>query len=169
MNVVLFYALISALLVGTIQLILKHMGKTEDADTLVAWNLIITVPIGPAFYFWATPTATEWILLALQGVLGAVNQFTATKAFQYADASLVAPIDFVRLPFVAAAAYFIFGEVADRATRIGASLIFIAVLLIAASSKGRVVCTVMTPPETHTRRACKSLIPFVRKEAKAIE
>eukprot|EP00659_Diplonema_papillatum_P022897 gene22897-35094_t len=133
MNVVLFYALISALLVGTIQLILKHMGKTEDADTLVAWNLIITVPIGPAFYFWATPTATEWILLALQGVLGAVNQFTATKAFQYADASLVAPIDFVRLPFVAAAAYFIFGEVADRATRIGASLIFIAVLLIAAT------------------------------------
>ncbi len=141
MNIALFYALISALLVGTIQLILKHMGKTENADTLVAWNLIITVPIAaiPALYFWATPTATEWMLLGLQGVLGAVNQFTATKAFQYADASLVAPIDFVRLPFVAVAAYFFFGEIADRATWIGASLIFIAVLLIAASSRGRAV------------------------------
>ncbi|NNE89910.1 MAG: DMT family transporter [Silicimonas sp.] len=141
MNVALIYALISALLVGTIQLMLKHMGKTENADTLVAWNLILTVPIAliPALYFWVTPTATEWMLLGLQGVLGAFNQFMATKAFQYADASLVAPIDFVRLPFVAAAAYFFFGEVADRATWIGASLIFIAVLLIAASSRARPV------------------------------
>lgn len=141
MNIALVYALISALLVGTIQLILKHMGKTEKADTLVAWNLIVTVPIAliPALYFWVTPSPTEWMLLGLQGALGAGNQFLATKAFQLADASLVAPIDFVRLPLVAAAAFFFFDEVADRATWIGASLIFIAVMLVAASSRGRLL------------------------------
>ena len=141
LNVALVYALISALLVGTIQLMLKHMGRTEKADTLVAWNLILTVPIAliPAIWFWATPTPTEWMLLGLQGALGAGNQFMVTKAFQLADASLVAPIDFLRLPFVALAAFLFFGEVSDQATWIGASLIFVAILMIASTSRSRTV------------------------------
>lgn len=141
MNVALIYALISALLVGTIQLILKYMGATEKADTLVAWNLVVTVPIAllPAIYFWATPTPFEWLLLGMQGAIGAGAQLLVTKAFQLADASLVAPIDFLRLPFVAAAAYLFFGEVADIGTWIGGGVIFCAILLIAASSPGRAV------------------------------
>jgi len=141
LNVALVYALISALLVGTIQLMLKYMGRTEKADTLVAWNLILTVPIAliPAIWFWATPTPTEWMLLGLQGALGAGNQFLVTKAFQLADASLVAPIDFLRLPFVALAAFLFFGEVSDQATWIGASLIFVAILMIASTSRGRTI------------------------------
>ncbi len=141
LNVALVYALISALLVGTIQLMLKYMGRTEKADTLVAWNLILTVPIAliPAIWFWATPTPTEWMLLGLQGALGAGNQFLVTKAFQLADASLVAPIDFLRLPFVALAAFLFFGEMSDQATWIGASLIFVAILMIASTSRGRTI------------------------------
>jgi len=141
MNVALIYALISALLVGTIQLMLKYMGRTENADTLVAWNLVVTVPIAliPAIWFWATPTPFEWMLLGLQGALGAGNQFLVTKAFQLADASLVAPVDFLRLPFVAAAAYLFFGEVSDQATWIGAGLIVVAIFMIAASSRIRPV------------------------------
>jgi len=43
------------------------------------------------------------------------------------------------LPFVAIAAFFFFGEVSDQATWIGAGLILVAVLMIAASSGGRTV------------------------------
>jgi drug/metabolite transporter (DMT)-like permease len=139
MNIALIFALVSALLVGTIQLMLKYMGATEDADTLVAWNLVVTVPIAlvPALLFWVSPAPFEWLLLGIQGTIGAANQFLATKAFQLADASLVAPVDFVRLPFVAGAAYLFFGEVADRTTWIGAGIIFVAVLMIAATSRSR--------------------------------
>lgn len=139
MNIALIYALISALLVGTIQLMLKYMGATEKADTLVAWNLVVTVPIAllPALYFWATPSPVEWMLLGVQGTIGAGAQFMVTKAFQLADASLVAPIDFLRLPIVAIAAYAFFGEIADLVTWIGAGVIFVAVLMIAASSPSR--------------------------------
>ncbi len=54
----LILALVSALLTATIQLILKYMGKSEGADTLVAWNLIVSVPIAlvPALGFWCEPT-----------------------------------------------------------------------------------------------------------------
>lgn len=139
----LWLALLSALLVATIQLILKVMGRTESAETLVAWNLITMVPLAalPAMYFWSTPTAMQWGLLALQGSLGALNQAAVTRAFQLGDASLVAPMDFLRLPLVAALAYMFFGEVAGLATWIGASLIFVSIALMASTARSR------TPPE----------------------
>ena len=131
--VALWLALLSALLTATIQLILKVMGRTDRAETLVAWNLIATVPLalGPALWFWTQPTVSQWALLAFQGGLGALNQGCVTRALQLADASLVAPIDFLRLPLVAALAYMFFGEVAVMATWIGASFIVVAVVLMA--------------------------------------
>jgi drug/metabolite transporter (DMT)-like permease len=133
----LILALVSALLTATIQLILKYMGKSEGADTLVAWNLIVSVPIAlvPALWFWCEPTPFQWMLLALQGANGAISQLLVTKAFQLADASLVAPVDFMRLPSVAVCAFLFFGEVANQSTWIGAALIFVALVLIAISSR----------------------------------
>jgi drug/metabolite transporter (DMT)-like permease len=135
----LMLALLGALLTAAIQLMLKVMGRTERADTLVAWNLIVSVPLAalPAWYFWDTPTATQWALLALQGVIGTVSQLGVTRAFQLADASLVAPVDFLRLPFVAAMAWFVFSELSPLSTWAGAALIFAAILLMAASARGR--------------------------------
>ena len=138
-TVALVLALISAVLVATIQLMLKFMGASEKADTLVAWNLVATVPIAliPAVFVWATPSLIECGLLAVQGAIGAASQFMVTKAFQLADASVVSPIDFLRLPFVAAAAYIFFGEVADQSTWIGAVIIFVAILMMAVSLRNR--------------------------------
>ena len=135
----LWLALLSAVLVATIQLILKVMGRTESAETLVAWNLITMVPLAlvPAIYFWTTPTLEQWVLLAAQGALGALNQAAVTRAFQLGDASLVAPMDFLRLPLIAAIAYMLFGEVAGLATWIGASIIFVAVALMATTARDR--------------------------------
>jgi len=136
-GVALWLALLSALLTATIQLILKVLGRAERAETLVAWNLIASVPLalGPALWFWTQPSASQWALLAFQGALGALNQGCVTRALQLADASLVAPIDFLRLPLVAALAYFFFGEVAMLATWIGASFIVVAVVLMALTTK----------------------------------
>ena len=128
-------ALLGAFLTAVIQLMLKVMARRDGTDTLVAWNLIVSVPLAllPAIWFWTTPTAAQWGLLALQGVLGAVNQTAVTRAFQLADASLVAPIDFLRLPLVALLAFALFGEMAGISTWIGAAIIFVATMLMAAT------------------------------------
>lgn len=130
-------ALLGAVLTAIIQLMLKVMARRDGTDTLVAWNLIVSVPLAliPAIWFWTTPTAVQWGLLALQGALGAINQTAVTRAFQLADASLVAPIDFLRLPLVALLAFSIFGEVAGISTWIGAAFIFVSTLLMAASHR----------------------------------
>ncbi|MGR3197673.1 MAG: hypothetical protein ACU0DM_02910, partial [Paracoccus sp. (in: a-proteobacteria)] len=52
-----------------------------------------------------------------------------------ADASLVAPLDFLRLPLVATLAYVFFGEVIGAAVWIGAMLILAATVLIGATAR----------------------------------
>jgi drug/metabolite transporter (DMT)-like permease len=135
----LLLALAGAALTAVIQLMLKSMARLDRTDTLVAWNLIVSVPLAavPALLVWQNPTLAHWGLLAIQGALGALNQTMVTRAFQLTDASLVAPIDFLRLPFVAVLAFGLFGEVAGLSTWAGAAVIFVATLLMAASGRGR--------------------------------
>lgn len=133
----LWLALLGAFLAALIQLILKPMSARDSTQTLVAWNLIVTVPLAaiPASLVWQMPSAFEWMLLALQGVMGALAMAMATRAFALADASLISPIDFLRLPLVAALAYWVFGQVADISTWIGGVMIFTATLLMARSAR----------------------------------
>ncbi len=134
----LLFALLGAMLTAVIQLILKPMSGRDSTQTLVAWNLILTVPIAavPAIWVWVTPTPVEWAFLAVQGVLGALSMWLVTRAFALADASLIAPIDFLRLPLVAALAFAIFGQTVAPATWLGAVMIFGATLLMARSARG---------------------------------
>jgi len=135
----LLFALLGAVLTATIQLILKPMSARDSAETLVAWNLIVTVPIAaiPAVFFWTTPTPTEFALLALQGVLGAVAMTSVTRDCALAAVSLITPIDFRRLPLVALLGYLFFAQTVPPTTWIGGAVIFSAAMLMARSARRR--------------------------------
>jgi drug/metabolite transporter (DMT)-like permease len=131
------FALIGAMLTALIQLMLKSMSSGDRTDTLVVWNLLLTAPMGliPALLFWTTPTLWEGGLLVVQGVLGAACMALMTHAFSLADAAIVAPIDFLRLPLVAVIAYVLFGEVAGPATWAGGTIICAAALFASQASR----------------------------------
>ncbi|OCX67273.1 hypothetical protein BFP70_01920 [Thioclava sp. SK-1] len=135
----LMLALLGAVLTATIQLMLKVMGRSEGAETLVAWNLIISVPLAliPAILVWSWPSPWQWGLLALQGAIGALSQLGVTRAFQLADASLVAPVDFLRLPLVALVGWGLFAQLPPLSTWVGSVLIFGAIIALARSATGR--------------------------------
>lgn len=133
----LLLAFAGALLTAIIQLMLKPMTGRDAPTTLVAWNLIVSVPIAaiPASLYWTPPQADAWVLLALQGVLGGLNMGLVTRAFSLSEASLLVPIEFLRLPLVAALAYVAFGEVVAVTTWFGACTIFAATLLMVVSAR----------------------------------
>ena len=137
----LVFALAGAVLTAAIQLILKKMAARDASETLVAWNLILTVPIAavPALLVWSTPTPFEWAILAVQGMLGAVTMFLATRAMALAEASLITPFDFFRLPFVALLGYLIFAQAVPVSTWVGGTIIFVASLLMARSARRRIL------------------------------
>ena len=126
----LLFALVGALVTAAIQLVLKVMSGKDSTDTLVAWNLILMVPLAllPALFFWTTPSPMMLGLLAIQGALGAVAMTAITKAMSLADVSAVIPFDFLRLPLVALGALYFFGQSVDPSTWLGAAIIFVAVV-----------------------------------------
>ena len=128
----LWWAVLGAALAAVIQLMLKAMSRRDSVDTLVSWNLILTAPLalGPAIWFWTTPSMEQMILLTFQGAAGALNMSMVTRSMSLAPATYVAPFDFLRLPFVSILAFAFFGEVVGLNTWIGAAIVFVATLLL---------------------------------------
>ncbi len=137
LSLAILLALAGALLQSVIQLILKSMSRGDRPVTLVTWNLLLTVPIALvlALPFWAMPNAREMSLLALQGVVGAACMAMITQAFSLAPATIVAPVDFLRLPLVALGGFALFGEHIALSTLCGGGLICCAALIAARSGK----------------------------------
>lgn len=130
-------AFVGAVLQSAIQLILKSMSKGDRTATLVVWNLLLTVPIALLFAlpFWSMPGAKELSLLALQGVVGTACMGMMTHAFSLAPATIIAPVDFLRLPLVALGGFALFGENIALTTLCGGGLIGFAALIAARSGK----------------------------------
>ena len=134
-------ALTGAVLQSVIQLVLKSMSKGDGTATLVIWNLLLTVPIALVFAlpFWTMPGSRDMGLLALQGVVGAACMGMMTHAFSLAPATVIAPVDFLRLPLVALGGYALFGENIALTTLCGGGLICCAALIAARSGKPKSV------------------------------
>ena len=130
--------LASTALLAAIALIAKVLARHDTASVTVAINLALSVPLAllPALFVWTTPSWSALGIMAVQGAIGAFSQLCMMRAFALADASLVQPLDFARLPIVAVLAYFAFGQVPDEWTWAGAAVICVAVLLLVRSGRG---------------------------------
>jgi drug/metabolite transporter (DMT)-like permease len=120
------------------------MAGKDSTDTLVAWNLVMMVPLSllPAVFFWTTPSLLVLGLLAIQGAIGAISMTAITRAVSLADVSAIIPFDFLRLPLVAAGAFYFFGQSADVLTWIGAAIIFLGSLLATRRDKRMILLPV---------------------------
>ena len=134
-----YWAITGAFLGACIQLILKKMSSKDSSNTLIAWNLICTVPLSfiPAYFFWKIPSLEMCSLLFIQGVIGLLNMAFLTKAMTISDINYLAPYDFLRLPIISILAFILFDEIPDISTLIGAFIIFISSFYISSSIKKR--------------------------------
>ena len=116
------------LLLSTVRLIIWKIEIYKLINFSIRdMNLMILPVVACALpFFWVMPEwhHVGWILLL--GVSGSTAHICLLRAMRYADASALAPIDFLRLVFAAIAAYFLIGDVSDFWTYIGASVIFLA-------------------------------------------
>ena len=134
-----YWAITGAFLGACIQLILKKMSSKDSSNTLIAWNLICTVPLSfiPAYFFWKIPSLEMFSLLFIQGIIGLLNMAFLTKAMTISDINYLAPYDFLRLPIISILAFILFDEIPDISTLIGAFIIFISSFYISSSIKKR--------------------------------
>lgn len=74
-------------------------------------------------FFWSSPDAVSWGLMALMGVFAGLGHFLLILALKYAPASLLAPFIYIQLISGTFIGLVVFGDVPDSYTILGAGVI----------------------------------------------
>jgi drug/metabolite transporter (DMT)-like permease len=110
---------------------MKSLTRTESAVAIVFWMMVIQSAAGllPSLYVWKWPSLYVWFCVILIAFSGTFSHFCLARAMLYADATIVLPMDFLRVPLTAAAGWLIYSERLDVFTVLGAALILTGNLL----------------------------------------
>ena len=127
-----YMVLFSALLWSINIIITKKISKDDSAITILAYQSIFMSILSffIVLFFWETPSLKSFIYLVLSAICGTVLHLTLNHAFKLVDVSMTQPYSFLNLVFASIIGYFVFDEIPDAYTWIGASIIFIGVLII---------------------------------------
>jgi drug/metabolite transporter (DMT)-like permease len=123
--------LAAAFFFGISLVVTKSLTRTDNVVRIIFWMLIIQSVIGliPAIYVWRTPPAELWPWILLVAFTGSASHYCLARALSHADATLVAPIDFLRVPLSALIGWLLYQEQIDIWTAAGAVLILCGNLL----------------------------------------
>ena len=124
-------ALVAAVALGATVAMMKSLTRTEATVAIVFWMMAIQVVVGalPALHVWVWPSAYGWACAIAVAIGGTFSHFCMARAMLYADATIVLPMDFLRVPLTAAAGWLIYAERLDVFTVLGATLILAGNLL----------------------------------------
>lgn len=116
----------------------RTLRGTPDT-ALVFWQLVGAALAGAVFapLAWTEPSALDWTLLALLGIVAMGAHLCVTRALKLADAALVAPLQYTLLPWAMILGWLAFGDVPRPAMLIAAAVIVAAGLSLAWPSRGR--------------------------------
>ncbi len=124
-------ALAAAVGFGISVTMMKSLTRTEATVAIVFWMLVIQTVAGffPSLYAWKWPSQYVWFCAVVLAFSGTFSHLCMARAMLYADATIVLPMDFLRVPLTAAAGWLIYGERLDALTVLGAILILAGNLL----------------------------------------
>ncbi len=112
-------------LFATTNVVTKALTRSESALCILFYMTVMQTGFGGlvSLFDWTPVGRGDWLWLVLLGLTGLSAHFSLVRAFFHADASLVMPLDYVRLPLAGLVGYFLYQEAFALATLLGASLI----------------------------------------------
>jgi len=126
-----FSATALAVLLGMIGYAISHVAtkqltRTESVVQIVFYMQAIQLPLAliPALFDWTQPEWGDAPWLLFVGVTALSAHYCMTRAMMLADVTVILPIDFLRLPFMAVIAWFAYSEALDPMVLLGAAVIF---------------------------------------------
>lgn len=110
-------------------IITKRMTATEKPLAILFYMFLVQLLIGlaPALPGLIVPELDRWPWVIAVGVSGLAAHYCVTRAFIAAEASVVIPVDFLRLPAVGVAAWLLYGESGEIWHVAGAGLIVLGI------------------------------------------
>lgn len=126
-----FYSLAAAISFSISVILVKTLTRTESVVSIIFWMLIIQGVIGavPAAMVWQSFEAWLWPWVILVAICGTFSHYCMARAMLHADATIVVPMDFLRVPLTALVGWLAYAEAIDIFTACGAMLILLGNLL----------------------------------------
>lgn len=125
-------ALMAALCSALAQVFVRKLVFEESTSSIVFWFSIssaglslLSIPFG-----WVWPSPGTFALLVLIGLLGGVGQVLLTSCYRFADASVIAPFEYVSMLVALMVGFLVFGEVPTGTVLFGAALVVVAGIVI---------------------------------------
>lgn len=116
---------------ATVNILTKKLTTTETAFAIVFWMNLIQLPLGfvssdPLFFQKIGLHAL--VPMAGIGIAGLSAHYCLTRALKVADATVVIPLDFMRVPLIAIVGWTFYGEALDVFVFAGAFVILAGIL-----------------------------------------
>jgi drug/metabolite transporter (DMT)-like permease len=130
--------LASAAAYATSHVFTKRLSGTEKPLTILFYMTIIQLPLAlvPSLPDWVWPSAAMWPWVAVVALTALSAHYCLARAFRLADATVVVPMDFLRLPLIAVLGLLLYGEALKIWVLLGAGIILLAAWLNLRSARG---------------------------------
>lgn len=105
--------------------LVKSLTRTDAAVAISFWMLVVQSAIGlvPALIVWQWPSVHTWGWVVVVAFCGTYSHYCFARAMQLADATVVVPMDFLRVPLTALVGWLAYSEGLDLFTLLGIGLI----------------------------------------------
>ncbi len=119
------FALINAVMYGTVTVAVRGMARTESANTLVIWQLTVLAFFHSflLLFGWRWPTPLDAAMLVGTGFTNALGQWFWTKSLHLAPAPAVTPFYYLMLVWALVFGFLIWGEVPTISLLIGSAIV----------------------------------------------
>jgi len=109
----------------------KRLSSTETPLAILFYMTVIQLPLGlvPALPGWVWPSAASWPWVVVVATTALSAHYCLARAFRLADASVVVPMDFLRLPLIAIVGFVFYDEALQVWVLVGAVIVFAAAWL----------------------------------------
>jgi drug/metabolite transporter (DMT)-like permease len=118
-------AVVSAIMFAVYSLLTRYASRQDSAATSFFWTGIagavaMTVT---GVWFWEPMTGSDWIWMGILCLTGASGHYCLIKVYEIAEASAVQPFAYLQLVFASFIGIYVFGEVIETRTLIGAIIV----------------------------------------------
>ena len=126
-----FLVLLAAFFSAMVYILISKIGKGDHPVVVVHYFMLIATLVGGvgSFFSWKTPSYEDLLLLSSLGLFGFFGQLFMTKAFQNAEAHMVAPFKYVEVLFTLVFGVFVLRETYDFYHLLGTFFVIFGLVL----------------------------------------
>ena len=121
-----FIVIVSAMCFALANVLTKKLVANNSPLNIIFYVTVIqfAITVIPAWSEWVEPVLVEWLWMVVMGIVSVTAHYSFARAFAYADAMVVIPMDFLRLPLAGIIGWVLYNEGIDPFVVAGALIMF---------------------------------------------